>query len=184
MICDEKTVKIYLIEDINDLRYVGSTNQKYLNSRFSQHKYHKKIGHPCSSSKLNLDNATITELEICKENERHERERHWVKKLGCVNEKLQESLEVIENRNKERARIKSAAYYDKNKDTKEYKDKAREYYNNNKKYFKDYSKQYRSDPEVKWKLDQYGKEYREKKKVINDNFSITNNKSPGIASYF
>jgi len=151
---DEKTVTIYLIEDINDLRYVGSTSQKYLNSRFSQHKYHQRIGHTCSSSKLNLYNSTIVELEICSESERPERERHWVKKLGCVNEKLQESLEVIENRNKERARIKSAAYYDKNKDTKEYKDKAREYYNNNKKYFKDYSKQYRRAPQVRKKKKQ------------------------------
>ena len=183
MISDQKTVKIYLIEDINDLRYVGSTNQKYLNSRFSQHKYHKKIGHTCSSSKLNLDNATITLLEICEENERQERERYWVKKLGCVNDRLQLSVEVIENRNKERAREKSAAYYEKNKDTKEYKDKVKKYYNNNKEYFKDYSKKYRSDPDIKWKLDKYGKEYREKKKVID--FSIkNNNKSPSVVSYF
>jgi hypothetical protein len=181
MISDEKTVKIYLIEDINDLRYVGSTNQKYLNSRFSQHKYHKKIGHTCSSSKLNLDNATITELEICQENERHERERHWVKKLGCVNDRLQLSVEELNESKKVREREKSARYYEQHKNTQEYKDKAKKYYKDNKEYFKEYSKKYRSDPEVKWKLDQYGKEYREKKKVINDN---NNNKSPGIASYF
>jgi len=184
MTTEKKTVKIYLIEDINDLRYVGSTNQFYLNSRFSQHKYHKKIGHTCSSSKLNLHNSTITELEICEENERQERERYWVKKLGCVNEHLQLSVEELNEANKERARAKSARYYEKHKNTKEYRDKTKQYYKDNKEYFKEYSKKYRSDPDVKWKMDQYSKEYREKKKEINDNSSITNNKSPGIASYF
>ena len=35
-------VKIYLIEDINDLKYVGSTTQK-LNIRLSEHKSHKNL---------------------------------------------------------------------------------------------------------------------------------------------
>lgn len=59
-------VSIYCIEDINDLKYIGSTNQK-LNKRLSIHKNDKKRNHYCSSSKLDLDNCKIYELETCNE---------------------------------------------------------------------------------------------------------------------
>ena len=78
-------VKIYCIEDINDLRYIGSTSQKYLSRRMSGHKRDKKIGHYCSSSKLNLDNSIIYQLEECSEDLRQEREKYWINKLGIVN---------------------------------------------------------------------------------------------------
>ena len=57
-------VSIYLIEDINDLKYVGSTTQK-LNQRLASHRQDKKTGKGCSSSKLNLYNCLIIELERC-----------------------------------------------------------------------------------------------------------------------
>ncbi len=78
-------VSIYLIEDINDLKYVGSTTQKLYN-RFSRHKSDKKIGNYCSSSKLNLYNCIIIELERCNKEDRKERERYYINKIDCVNE--------------------------------------------------------------------------------------------------
>lgn len=74
-------VKIYCIEDINDLKYVGSTKQT-LQKRFQTHKDNK----PCSSSKLNLYNAIIYVLEECSDEDRKERERYWINKLDTVNE--------------------------------------------------------------------------------------------------
>ena len=81
-------VKIYCIEDINDLKYVGSTKQK-LSKRLNGHKgdlYHRRKSN-CSSNKLNLYNCIIYELEECEESERKERERYWINKIDCVNMK-------------------------------------------------------------------------------------------------
>ena len=73
-------VTIYCIEDINDLRYVGSTTQK-LKRRLTGHRCQKT----CSSSKLNLHNCIIFPLETCEESNRSEREKYWINKLDCVN---------------------------------------------------------------------------------------------------
>jgi len=73
-------VKIYCIEDINDLKYVGATKQK-LSDRFSHHKSKRQ----CSSNKLNLYNSIIYLLEECEESESKERERYWINKLDTVN---------------------------------------------------------------------------------------------------
>jgi hypothetical protein len=78
-------VFIYCIEDINDLKYVGKTNQK-LNDRFTQHKYSHKRGN-CSSGKLNLYNSIIYILEECLEELSVERERYWINKIDCVNQR-------------------------------------------------------------------------------------------------
>jgi len=78
-------VSIYLIEDINDLKYVGSTTMK-LNVRLSLHRHDKKRGKYCSSSKLNLDNCIIIELERCNKEDKKERERYWINKIDCVNQ--------------------------------------------------------------------------------------------------
>ena len=72
-------VSIYCIEDINDLKYVGSTKQ-YLSTRLCGHRRDN-----CSSSKLNLYNCIIYELESCPEDQRKERERYWINKIDCVN---------------------------------------------------------------------------------------------------
>ena len=77
---------IYCIEDINDLKYVGSTTRKLYN-RLANHRYDEKRGHHCSSSKLNLYNCIIYPLETCSESERLEREKYWIHKIDCVNER-------------------------------------------------------------------------------------------------
>jgi len=77
-------VSIYCIEDINDLKYIGSTTQK-LFRRLQTHKKDKRRGHPCSSSKLHLEHSIMYELERCPENERKERERYWINNTDCVN---------------------------------------------------------------------------------------------------
>jgi len=74
-------VTIYCIEDINDLKYIGSTKNK-LNVRLSEHRTHRT----CSSKKLNLNNSIIYSLENCDECDRNEREKYWINKIDCVNE--------------------------------------------------------------------------------------------------
>ncbi len=75
---------IYCIEDINDLKYIGSTNRK-LNTRLTEHKYSKNNNKKCSSSKLNLYNSIIYELEKCDKSKSKEREQYWINKIDCVN---------------------------------------------------------------------------------------------------
>ena len=154
-------VSIYCIEDINDLKYIGSTSQN-INTRFSQHKYHKKIGHHCSSNKLNLDNAIVYELEKCSEEDRYERERHWASKMECVNETYYLNQKEFYEDKAEKARQQAKRYYAENRE--KCKEKMKKYYDNNKQYFKQYHVKYREDPNIKWKLSQYGKEYRDKKR--------------------
>jgi len=89
-------VCIYCIEDINDLKYVGSTKQP-LNSRLSQHQCDLRRATK-SSSKLNLYNCIIYELESCPENERKERERYWINKIDCVNEKKLNGTDIERKR--------------------------------------------------------------------------------------
>ena len=91
-------VLIYCIEDINDLKYVGSTTQK-LCKRMGTHR--QQITHNCSSSRLNIHNSIYYILEECSQDVRKERERYWINKLDTVNEKK------LNGRDK----IKRAQYY-------------------------------------------------------------------------
>ena len=77
-------ISIYLIQDCDGQRYVGSTNRT-LNIRLSNHKADKKINKGCSSQKLNLDKCEIYLLETCNESNRKERERHWINEFDTVN---------------------------------------------------------------------------------------------------
>jgi hypothetical protein len=74
-------IKIYCIEDINDNKYIGSTNHKYLSSRLAEHRYRKN----CSATKLNLYNCIIYTLEECEDKDRKEREQYWIDNTNCVN---------------------------------------------------------------------------------------------------
>ena len=116
-------IKIYCVEDINDLKYVGSTNKKYLCKRLANHRWSKKMGKSCSSSKLNLSYCIIYSLEECSEDQRKERERYWINKIDCVND-LKLNGRDMEKRKKS---------------MKEYREKNREKYN---KYMKEYQKEY------------------------------------------
>jgi hypothetical protein len=101
-------VVIYCIEDINDVKYVGSTKQR-LTARLSGHRIDATRammrGRRCSSSKLNLYNCIIYELESCPENERRGRERYWVNKIDCIN------THKLNGRDKERQREYNYNYY-------------------------------------------------------------------------
>ena len=105
-------ISIYCIEDINNIKYIGSTSQT-LNARMSAHRSHKKRGkNDCSSSKLDLEHSVIYEIERCHQNERMERERYWINEIECVNEqKLTYNQEEYYQRNKDRLRQQKREYY-------------------------------------------------------------------------
>ena len=96
--------KIYEIVDCNELRYVGSTEQKYLSKRLSGHKGDKKSGKNCSSRKLDLDNCDINLLEECDVSVKKEREQYWMDKLDCVNYQRANGMDYDRNRKKCRDR--------------------------------------------------------------------------------
>tara|TARA_R100000654_G_scaffold73230_1_gene105810 strand:+ start:3654 stop:4019 length:366 start_codon:yes stop_codon:yes gene_type:complete len=79
-------VTIYCIEDINDLKYIGSTEQK-LHRRLTGHKQDKKKNKNCSSRHLNLEYCIIYSLETCDIENRKEREKYWINNIDCVNER-------------------------------------------------------------------------------------------------
>ncbi len=75
---------IYCIEDLHNLKYIGSTKNT-LKSRLSGHKSHKKKRKDCSSCRLDLDNCEIYELETCDISHKKEREKYWINNTYCVN---------------------------------------------------------------------------------------------------
>ena len=79
--------KIYCIEDINGLRYIGRTADKRgLNSRYNNHKINKKTGGKCSSSKLDLEKSTITLIDTCEtKKESIDLEWFYMNTSECVN---------------------------------------------------------------------------------------------------
>jgi hypothetical protein len=89
------TAKIYLLEDINDNRYVGSTSEKILSSRLHTHRRDKKEVEfgvrkkGCSSGLLDLYHCNIILLEEVKNEKdiRNEREKHYINNVytECVN---------------------------------------------------------------------------------------------------
>jgi len=77
--------KIYLIEDINGLKYVGSTKQK-VSARIATHKHTSKIKTSrCSSRLLDYNNWKWRILEECDKDNFKEREYYWMNKIECVN---------------------------------------------------------------------------------------------------
>ena len=76
---------IYVVEDINDLKYVGRT-KRTIDERHQEHKYSKYNNcKKCSSHKLHLENSIISQLEICEEDIAKEREQYWINKIDGVN---------------------------------------------------------------------------------------------------
>ena len=107
---------IYCIEDINDLKYVGSTKLK-LNKRLNKHRCDKNKNHYYSSSKLDLDNCKIYSLETdVSKKDKKERERYWINHIDCVNEikfnyDNQEFCKKYYQENKENLKQKSKENY-------------------------------------------------------------------------
>jgi len=141
--CNENAT-IYLIEDINDLRYVGSTSEKRFEDRLYTHRRDKKeCKNNCSSAKLNLSYCNITKLKEIK-NTKEERdywESHYINNVypECVN------INRFQKRAKEDVKKYRKEYYKKNREkiiqnVSKYKKenrekinaKRREWYNNNK----------------------------------------------------
>jgi len=79
-------MKIYCIEDINDLKYVGSTKRE-LPYRLSKHKTDKRLNRNTTSNKLHLEHSIIYELETCDDDISWERETYWMNKLNSVNKR-------------------------------------------------------------------------------------------------
>lgn len=87
--------RIYLLEDINDNRYVGSTSELKLHCRLHTHRRDKKEIQTgkrkagCSSIFLDLYHCTITELVKCKNTKelRKQWEKHYINNVypECVN---------------------------------------------------------------------------------------------------
>ena len=98
-------IKIYCIEDINDLKYVGSTKQK-LKVRMRQHRTQRD----CSSDQLNLDYSMIYTLEECEEDLRKERERHWINTIDCVNVLKLNGRQWTKDKMREYKKLKAREY--------------------------------------------------------------------------
>ena len=123
--------QIYCIEDINGLKYVGSTIQS-LQKRLFCHKSNKKTGRYCSSSQLDLDNCEIKLLETCDISHRFEREKYWIEKTHCVNTRKpnfdrKEYMKEYEKEYREKHKEKIKKYREENreklrKQNKEYRD--------------------------------------------------------------
>lgn len=79
-------INIYYIEDINGLKYVGSTKES-LRRRLSRHRWrkYKEQKYTCSSRLLDLNNSKIYLLEECEEEERNEAEQYYIQNIDCVN---------------------------------------------------------------------------------------------------
>tara|TARA_R110001592_G_scaffold299116_1_gene570011 strand:- start:1055 stop:1549 length:495 start_codon:yes stop_codon:yes gene_type:complete len=139
------TARIYLLEDINDNRYIGSTSEKRLSCRLHTHRRDKKeyeFGvrkNCCSSSKLDLYHCSITELEVVenKKEIRSEREKHYINNVypECVN-LTRFNYDPVKYRkeyyakNREIKIKKSTEYRKKNKE--QYNKSRREHYQRNK----------------------------------------------------
>tara|TARA_R110000803_G_scaffold71150_3_gene134271 strand:- start:1936 stop:2340 length:405 start_codon:yes stop_codon:yes gene_type:complete len=119
---------IYCIEDINDLRYVGSTKQTF-SRRLRQHRLDKTLGRNVSSAKLNLENCIMYELEEVNIENKYERETYWMSKMDTVNTKRGQTLDPNYMTNYGRQ------YY------KDNKDKYKQYYSDNKEAIQKYHKE-------------------------------------------
>tara|TARA_R110000823_G_scaffold288524_1_gene406669 strand:- start:21 stop:512 length:492 start_codon:yes stop_codon:yes gene_type:complete len=76
-----KMIKIYCIEDVNGLKYIGSTVQPLKERLWG----HKSKNNECSSYKLDLYNSFIYTIEECNQDDKKEREQYWIDNTDCVN---------------------------------------------------------------------------------------------------
>lgn len=141
-----KYARVYLLEDINDNRYVGSTSELKLDCRLHTHRRDKKeynLGKRkgcCSSMKLDLYQCNITELTVVinTKQERSYWEQHYINNVypECVNT-------VRFNSDTKKCRKK---YYDNNREkiiqrNKNYRHNNRENYNKNRRAYYEKNKE-------------------------------------------
>lgn len=137
------TYKIYCIEDINDIRYVGSTKQ-LLTTRLSQHRTDEILGRNTSSKQLNLYNCIIYLLEEVDAEHRYERETYHMKRLNTVNIRVGQTLDRRVYNN-----MKGKEYYKKNRE-KCCEASLKRYYEQREKKLL-YGKEYYKNNKEKWK---------------------------------
>jgi len=143
---------IYLLEDINDNRYVGSTGELRLENRLSTHKrderaynFNKKKK-KCSSMNLNLHNCVIIPLMKVNNDKktRNKWEGHFINNVypDCINTyRLKDPKEYRKKyyqNNREKCIIKSINWREKNKERVNAKRK--EWYAKNKERVKEQRK--------------------------------------------
>jgi hypothetical protein len=139
-----ETATIYLLEDINDNRYIGSTSEKDYTRRLSTHKRDKKEDlfgvrkRNCSSMKLDLEHTAIIPLMVV-ENDTEVRkkwEAHYINNVypECVNHirftGSKDTKKKYYEKNKEKCQKRSKEWKEKNKE--KYNQWRREYYAKNK----------------------------------------------------
>ena len=113
---EDRSYKIYKIEDINDLIYIGKTKTS-LSVRFCNHKTeYRNINGKCSSHKLNLYNSICVLIEDnLTEEEARERENYYIQNTECVNTRTNHcDTKIYHKKYKERKTAK--LWYEKNKE--------------------------------------------------------------------
>lgn len=155
--------KIYkIVDNTNNNIYIGSTSDKTLARRLSNHRksyknYLKGISNYMTSFEiLKNNNYSIILLENYSCNNKDEllsKERHYIDTLKCVNK-----CRPITTKEEKKEQCKK--YYKNNKEG--IIEKVKEYYQNNKEILKEYKKKYYEDN--KDKVIEYHKKYREDNK--------------------
>ena len=106
------------------LQYVGATKQTLCN-RLSTHKYYFKKGSTRTTSWIVLQSGNynillIEEIEYETKDQLHQRERHWIEALDCVNKvipyRTDEEKQQWRSNNKELLRQLWDSWYERNKD--------------------------------------------------------------------
>jgi len=109
--------RIYCIEDVNDLKYIGLTNQT-LQKRFTKHVYDKNKGNYYSSSKLDLEQCIVYCIDVADNQiEGLELEEFYINSIDCVNERrIGKTFKEYYHDNKDYFDNKSKTYYQLNKE--------------------------------------------------------------------
>ena len=133
---------IYLLEDINDNRYIGSTSEKNINDRLNTHRRDERehlLGirnRNCSSMKLDLYHCNIIPLLECNNDwaTRRKWENYFMNKVypECLNDRRFQTMDKKQyyKDNKERITINNIKWREKNKE--KVNAKRKEWYQKNK----------------------------------------------------
>jgi hypothetical protein len=160
--------KVYkIINEKNEIVYIGSTSQKYLSYRYTGH-HHNKPNHKI----ILIENYSCNSREELRKREQEIIEEHndLTNKINayCSEEDIKKRDKEYYQNNKEKIKEKNKKYYQNNKEkikekNKKYsennKEKRKEYNENNSEKIKEYHKKYRENNSEK--LKEYNKKYKE-----------------------